>query len=295
MRCLILGHLTRDIIIKSNMTREEIGGGAYYSALALSKFCDVVIVTKIGKDFPKEWIEKLEDRGINVIYGFSDNTTTYELRYVDENTRSLRLLKRADELCLEGLPDDRFDIIVVNPVAGEIPTKMLQYLKKHHLAVDLQGFVRDFDGMVRLKQINGEFLRGVKILHADKDEFQCLGDSKNALDLLKNSVEIVLISNGKEEGVAIYKGSFYRFVPLDTKIREATGAGDTFLASFSYFYRKYTFEEALKMANAFTALFLSLRNYDFSIRYVMKKAKLVEVRKISEDEGINALLRWEHE
>lgn len=291
MRCLILGHLTRDIIIKDNMTQEKIGGGAYYSALALSKFCDVVIVTKIGKDFPKEWIEKLEDRGINVIYGFSNNTTTYELRYVDENTRSLRLLKRADELSFEELPSDKFDIILVNPVAGEISTKMLQSLKKHYLAVDLQGFVRDFDEEVHLKQINGEFLRGVKILHADKNEVQCLGNSKNALNLLKNSVEIALISNGKEEGVALYKGSFYRFVPLDMKIKEATGAGDTFLASFSYFYKKYAFEEALKMANAFTAIFLSLRNYDFSIREVMKKAKLVEVKKISSDEEINVLLR----
>jgi len=52
MNCLVVGHITHDIIVRGSKKIERAGGGAYYSALALSKFCNVVVLTKVGGSFP---------------------------------------------------------------------------------------------------------------------------------------------------------------------------------------------------------------------------------------------------
>ena len=52
MKFAVVGNLTIDIIKGTKRP----GGGVYYSALALSKFADVTIYTKIGPDYPKEWL-----------------------------------------------------------------------------------------------------------------------------------------------------------------------------------------------------------------------------------------------
>lgn len=113
MKFLVVGHLTKDIIIRGSKIEERIGGGAYYSALALSKFCSPVILTSIGQDFPKEWIENLESYGIEVIILPSKETTTYELRYFDSNTRKLKLISRASDI--KKLPEGKYDTFMVNP------------------------------------------------------------------------------------------------------------------------------------------------------------------------------------
>ncbi|AIF69597.1 hypothetical protein PAP_05985 [Palaeococcus pacificus DY20341] len=281
MKVLVIGHLTKDVIIKGSERFERVGGGVYYSALALVTFGEVSILTKIGEDFPKEKLYELENCGIKVIALPSKQTTTYELRYLNEGERVLKLLARGEEMKPEELPElGGFDVVLANPVAGEIPKETLEILKNGELALDLQGIVREFKDGVRIGKIDSEVLRGVKILHADINEILSLGSFEKAIQILKENVEVALISNGGERGIAIKKGQIYAYYPPRTKIKDATGAGDTFLAAFTYFYRECPFIQALKMANAFTALFLERRSYDFSMEEVSKKAMEVRVERV---------------
>ena len=90
MKCLIIGHVVRDIVKKSGKSFERLGGGAYYSGLALPRFCDVEILTSFS-ELPESWLSELESIGrLRVIH--SERTTTYELTYLDGNRRKLRLL-----------------------------------------------------------------------------------------------------------------------------------------------------------------------------------------------------------
>ncbi len=274
MKCLVVGHLTRDIIIRGSNIEERVGGGAYYSAFALSKFCSPVILTSISQDFPKEWLETLESYGVEVIVFPSRETTTYELRYSNSNKRKLRLLLRAGDI--KKLPTENYDIVLLNPVAGEIPKSVVESAKKRFPSVsaDVQGFIREpITGEVRFKEINASFLEGLKVLHSDKDEFSYLNTLNPA------NVEVLLISNGSNPGIAHHLGISYSYWPVKLDVPESTGAGDVFLASFTYFYKKHPFIEALRKANAFTALFLKYRHFEFSMNEVNGLATSIFVER----------------
>ncbi|NJE26989.1 carbohydrate kinase [Thermococcus sp. MV5] len=278
MRCLVIGHITHDIILKGSERIERVGGGAYYSSLALSKFCEVVVLTKLGENFPISWLNELEEHGISVIIIPSKNSTTYELKYINENRRTLRLLSKAEPFSLEEIPEGKFDMILLNPVANEIPPEIVHKFKEKWLAVDIQGFIREVKNeSIILKDIDGSFLSKVKILHADVNEFKHL----NNIDPKK--VDVLLISNGPESGTAYHEGQRYLYKPIKKDVKESTGAGDVFLAAFSYFYKTLPFIPALKSANAFTAMFLEKRNFDFSLNEVSEKAKFVEVEKVDSE------------
>ncbi|MDN5320805.1 MAG: hypothetical protein PWP49_1225 [Thermococcaceae archaeon] len=283
MRCLVVGHLTHDTIVKDGRKTERIGGGAYYSSLALSKFCEVVVLTKIGKDFPIGWLEELESYGISTIIIPSEKSTAYELLYLDGENRHLKLLSKADPFTLDEIPREKFDIILLNPVANEIPPEALSLVKAKNVATDAQGFIRDFEnGRVVLNEINGEFLKNAHVIHADVNEFQ------HVKNLNPNDLEVLLVSNGSESGVAYHKGEKYIYYPLKIDAKEPTGAGDVFLASFAYFYMDCPFIQALKRANAFTATFLERRTIDFPIAEAMEKTKFVKVEKLNTDEETSA-------
>lgn len=205
----------------------------------------------------------------------SETTTTYELTYLDGNRRRLKLLERASPI--EELPDGEYDVLLMNPVAREVPPALVtSALKKFpFVAVDIQGFIRSSSpGEIQYQPIDGSFLKGVKILHADLGEYQYLqGFSPEFVDVL-------LLSNGPEPGKAFLHGREYTFEPVHVGVDESTGAGDVFLGAFTGFYSQCPFVQALKRAAAFTALFLKNRSVDFSMDDVNELAMKVEVKRV---------------
>ncbi|GAB6134628.1 carbohydrate kinase [Thermococcus prieurii] len=274
MKCLVVGHVVRDVIRRGSKIEERLGGGAYYSALALSRFCDVEILTSFSQ-LPEEWIDELRSLGkLNVLP--SDETTSYELTYLDSNRRELRLISRASPIT--ELPARRYDAIILNPVANEIPEGIVrEALNRAGLvSADLQGFIRSPEkGPVRLIERDGSFLKGVDILHADVAEFP-------HVNLDPGSVGVLLLSDGPNPGKAYLHGRPYRFVPLKVDVDESTGAGDVFLGAFTDFYLECPFLQSLKRAVAFTALFLQYRSVDFSLDEVSELARGVTVEALSD-------------
>ncbi len=274
MKCLVVGHITRDVILHGGARTERIGGGAYYSAIAATRFCDVEILTSIGRDIPRGWLESLSERGIKLHISPSPTSTVYELRYFDDGRRNLRLLSRATSI--DTVPEGRYDVVIINPVAGEITPKLLEELKEkaEFLALDVQGFIRrKKPGKVESKEIDASRLKGADVLHADVSE---LGHLKN---FDPSDVDVLLVSSGPESGKAYLHGIPYRYYPLKIDVKESTGAGDVFLAAFTGFHRSCSFIQAIKRANAFTALFLKYRNLGFCMTDVSELAAKVRVEK----------------
>ena len=273
MKCLVVGHVTRDVIKRGSHVEERLGGGAYYSALALSRFCDVEILTSFS-NLPEEWIEELHSIGKLTLFP-SEKTTSYELTYLDSNRRELRLISRASSIA--ELPAGRYDAIVLNPVANEIPENVVrEALERAKLvSADLQGFIRSLEeGPLRFVERDGSFLGGLHVLHSDVSEF-------TYVNLDPSSVEVLLLSDGPNPGNAYFHGRPYSFVPLRVDVEESTGAGDVFLGAFTGFYLKCPFVESLKRAAAFTALFLKHRSVDFELDLVGELAEGVTVEALS--------------
>jgi sugar/nucleoside kinase (ribokinase family) len=275
MKCLVVGHLVRDVIVRGSKIESRIGGGAYYSSIALSSFCDVDVLTSVGEDFPESWLEELSKKGLEIHILPSERSTSYQLKYLDSNSRELRLLSVAGEI--RELPKERYDMVILNPVAGEIPTETIEEAKKlsSFVAADVQGFIRSSEpGRLKLRGVNGSIFKDLKVLHADATEIGFVSG------LRPESVEVLLVTNGSEDGRAYLRGREYLFRPLRVPIDESTGAGDVFLAAFSYFYHDCPFIQALKRAGAFTALFLKRRDFNFSMDDVSELARHVGVAPV---------------
>ena len=274
MKCLVLGHLVKDVIIAGSNKELRMGGGAYYSALALSAFCDVEVWTSVGDDFPGEWLEELERLGIKLRIFPSRSTTLYELRYTPSG-RELVLRSVAEPL--RTLPKGNHDVVIMNPVAGEIPPWLVReaILRFPFVSLDAQGFVRRATpGKVDYSTVDASFVSGAKILHADERE------ANHLLNFSPGDVEVFLVSRGEERGRAYLKGRAYEFEPLRVDVLDTTGAGDVFLAAFSHFYRTCPFIQSLKRAVAFTALFLERRRVDVSKEELGELAASVVVKRV---------------
>ncbi|AEH23732.1 PfkB family carbohydrate kinase [Pyrococcus yayanosii] len=251
MKCIVVGHLTKDIL----NGRERIGGGAYYSSLALSELCKVTVITKVGPDFPRKWLEGLRERGVDVRTLPSSATTTYKFTYRD-GWRELTLLSKGDPFTDEELVGVKGDLIILNPVAGEIAPRQVAFFDNPSL--DVQGFIRGFEnGRVVLRETDGSFLSAARVVHASVEEFRVL---KNI-----SLPEVLLVTNGASEGFAVVRGRKYIIKPYRVDVRDTTGAGDVFLAFFSYLYTRLPFTEALDGALRMTAEFLKGRDDDASI------------------------------
>lgn len=274
MKCLVVGHVVRDLIRRGSKIEERLGGGAYYSVLALSRFCDVEILTSFSQ-LPEEWVEELRSLGKLTVLP-SDETTSYELTYLDSNRRELKLISHASPIT--ELPARKYDAIILNPIANEIPEDIVrEALNRAKLvSADLQGFIRSpRPGPVELIRRDCSFLKGLSVLHADIAELPYAKVSPN-------SVESLLLTDGPNPGKAYLHGRPYRFVPLKVEVGESTGAGDVFLGAFTGFYLECPFIQSLKRAAAFTALFLKHRSVEFGMDEVNELARKVTVEALSE-------------
>ncbi|QDA31919.1 carbohydrate kinase [Thermococcus indicus] len=277
MRCLIVGHLVRDIIVKGSGIEHRIGGGAYYSAMALSRFCRVEILTSVGRDFPESWLQGLEEAGIVLHTIPAESSTSYRLRYLDGNTRELSLLSVAERIT--NMPHGSYDIIILNPVAGEVTPETVALAKRrsNFVVADVQGFIRSpHPGRLKLTGVDGGIFNGLKVLHSDVSE------ARLVRNLNPEGIEVLLISRGADVGQAYLRGRKYTYTPARVAVEESTGAGDVFLASFSYFYHNCPFIQALKRASAFTALFLQRRSFDFPMDEVNELAMRVKVERLND-------------
>lgn len=274
MECLVLGHIVKDVVVRGSGRELRIGGGAYYSALALSKFCLPEIVTSVGEDFPRRWLDGLRELGIKIRIIPSERSTVYELHYTPHGRE---LFLRSVGEPIEKVPSGRYGLVVLNPVAAEIPQDVVTRILEAFpfVSVDVQGFVRRPDpGRVSCSRIDASFLRGAKVVHAD------MGEARFLSNFSPSDVEVFLVSRGGESGFAHFKGRLYEFRPLPVGTQDTTGAGDVFLAAFSGYYLKCPFIQALKRAVAFVTLFLKRRGLDFSEDEVGKLARGVEVKRV---------------
>ena len=67
MDIVVVGHLSRDLIITPKSRSEAIGGGTAYAMLApsLNAF-DAGIISKVGEDFEQEYWKTLESSGLTL-------------------------------------------------------------------------------------------------------------------------------------------------------------------------------------------------------------------------------------
>jgi len=242
----VIGLLTLDTNIVRGKSIKRVGGPPYYIS-KIFKNLDVstIIVSRVGEDFPSNYIEdicsenveciidRVKHRNIHFKNIYVDNE---RVQYVDGGGYEI------DSSFIEVLPS-KLDYMIISPVFNEINVNILPKLtEKYNVAMDPQGLVRSVskDGMIVYKRVKLDLFKGIYIMKPSIEEFKILVSSIEEFNYLRRIVkDFITITNGVEGAYLILDNYYYvpayKIYNIDT-----TGAGDMYLASLVYGILKYS-------------------------------------------------------
>lgn len=271
MDVVFIGNFVNDVIVKNagggvEKTTYATGGSVTYGTLAAAKFgLATRVLTNRGDDLPPALLDTLKANNI-AIDGSSreGKNTSYKLYYDESYNRTLSLLERGYPIELKdveakiGKPDAIFFV----PIAAEFDeTLLIETVKQlkakytddssYHpiIAMDVQGFIRTFEGKRVLTRSTEEMIAKFKrlselhtlgvctVLKAEYAEAAAmvgpLSPKDAALQLRKDfGFTIVSVTMGPYGGYLSSSITGEQYVPTfkPDVVLDETGCGDTFLA-----------------------------------------------------------------
>ncbi len=235
-------------------TKERIlSGCSTNAALALSKLGEPVrLIGAVGDDYRERFVTEMKQHRIEPQIVSSAETGGFSLIYYDDyGNRTLDLLGRAADI---GPLDDMLytdsKAVLIGPILGEVSFDDIADISSNFDGLffcDPQGLLRNADesgrifhekpdgieevlGMfdiVKPNELEGKVLTGI----------DCRQDPYEAARIIHSWGPKVVIVTLAELGSIIYDGnSFIDIPPYAVDLVDATGAGDTYMAGFTFEY-----------------------------------------------------------
>jgi len=251
----VVGSFSLDSIIVPGRVNffHNLGGATAFTSFAVKALgVPVSVVSRVGGDFPKVYLEQLRESGIDVSAVkryLSEFTTRFELCYNDDfSERTLKLVCKGCPISLDDIPKGLYaKAIHVAPIAGELSYEIMHHLKSccTFLSLDPQGFLRHFDadGVVTLCSSDKRVLDLIDVCKVSLDELFVLtgfSDLKAAIRAVHDvGVKTIIVTMGAKGSLLSVEGVCCR-VPayLSSVIVDPTGAGDVFIGAFLAEYLK---------------------------------------------------------
>ena len=243
MSLLVVGTVAFDAIeTPFGKTDKIIGGAATYISLAASYFTsDIHLVSVVGDDFPKESIEHLKSRGVNVDglqIKVGEKSFFWSGKYHnDMNTRDtlvteLNVLENFDPV----LPDacKEADFVMLGNLTPAVQMRVIEQITgtPKLIVLDTMNFWMDI-AMDDLKKV----IAKIDLLTINDEEARQLSGEyslvKAARKIMEMGPKYLVIKKG-EHGALLFHGEklFYcPALPLE-EVFDPTGAGDTFAGGF---------------------------------------------------------------
>ncbi|MGC8948450.1 MAG: PfkB family carbohydrate kinase [Thermoprotei archaeon] len=237
MKLVIAGFITIDEIILREKRFTSLGGSPSYAGFAATIFnANVKAVSRIGYDFPEEYLRMFFEKNISLGKNYRSltaRTTKFRIKIIN-NERELKLLYKCDEPDVNELLVDA-DALILNSITGELKFNSIKdFVTNFPIKyLDPQGYLRTFtsDGTVKLKRPNDiSFIKYFDVIKVDTEEAPILAETKNPIEAASKisnyGNNIVLLTMG-ENGVIIMKKNNAYFMPApNISIIENTGMGD---------------------------------------------------------------------
>lgn len=230
-----------------------LSGCSTNAALALSKMGQKThLIGAVGEDFRQQFAADLKRFDIGHTLLPSRQTGGFSLVYYDDfGNRTLDLLGRADNISTVS-PNLYHDskAVLIGPILGEISFELVAEIRRNFTGLyfcDPQGLLRGAhdDGRIfhhkpaGIEQVLGRFdivkpneLEGKVLTGID-----CRENPYEAARAIKSWGPNIVIVTLAELGSVVYDG--HRFVdipPYEVNLVDATGAGDTYMAGFTFEY-----------------------------------------------------------
>jgi sugar/nucleoside kinase (ribokinase family) len=240
MSVLVVGTVAFDSIETPFGSAERIlGGSASYFALGASLFTPVRIVGVIGQDFPREYIELFNERGIDIAGLKKERGDTFHWRgryHEDINIRdTLELHLNVLAGFVPDLPEGYRDAeyVFLGNIDPLMQLEVLNQIRRMKLVAcdTMDHWIRESQQDLR------KVLERVETLIINDSEAKLLSGYNNivraARAILKMGPKVVLVKRG-EYGVLQFSDSSIFATPAYPleEVFDPTGAGDSFAGGF---------------------------------------------------------------
>lgn len=250
---ITVGHFTIDRIFLPKIAglNPVLGGSPTYVSLAARKMgAKVGVISKVGADFPNEFVGQLlcqsvDLSGLRIVKDAF--TTRFVLMYMC-GSRKLRMEERAPKILSKDIGCVSSKVVHVAPVANEISKKAVKKLRTQTktLSLDPQGFTRLCDkrgNVLPKKWADKSILEDVNIFKASLNEVRLVSGIGNLEHAMKKicsyGVEIVIVTLGLKGAKLLFENKFYNVPACKPRVvKDLTGAGDTFIGAFLAEYVK---------------------------------------------------------
>ncbi|MFW9795122.1 MAG: PfkB family carbohydrate kinase [Candidatus Thorarchaeota archaeon] len=255
MEIIIVGHLSRDLIVTPETRREVLGGGPAYAMIApaIGAF-GAGIITKVGKDFDREYQKTLVSSGLD-LSGFAvegDCTTRFINEYDEHGTRIQRVEALAPTIHSTDFGDEHYSAKIVHfsPLTpDEIDPACYEHARVEGAltSLDVQGYLRKIsdDGVVSPRNWHtyDQILKKVDVVKFHDSELKLTDTSESELSAVSHILElgpIIVIVTKDHRGSTIYTRNSQVDIPLvlsKTQV-DSTGCGDTYSIGFLMEYMR---------------------------------------------------------
>lgn len=262
---LILGHISKDIIVTPQQKQSRPGGAVLYSAIAAKKIgANIAVLTKFNPE-DASLLDMFAKHKIPVIHKPSKQTTSFRLTYnsEDRERRTCEAISVAEPFQPEDIPKDiKAGLYYLGGlIKGDFSEELVQKLSKAgKIAIDLQGFLRvNENGKLVFRDWKKkiEILPVISFLKADAAEAEILTGNKDceqAAELLNFwGAEEVMVTHSA--GVTICaKQQTYSFPFTSGNLSGRTGRGDTCFSAYCHWRKNHNPKESCLFAAALTSI-----------------------------------------
>ncbi len=286
-----------------------LSGCSTNAALALAKMgAKVRLVGAIGDDYKEHFKTELSALGIEYRIVPSGETGGFSLIYYDDfGNRTLDLLGRAADI--EPLDPKWYrdsKAVLIGPILGEVSLESVRQIRESFDGLffcDPQGLIRgaDENGRIFHEKVDGiqEALGAFDIVKPNELEGQiltgidCRQDPYEAARIIKSWGPKIVIVTLAELGSIIYDGhEFIDIPPYGIDLIDSTGAGDTYMAGFTFEYLKTggDLRRAGCYASCTSSVMIENSGPDFSMTEGMirsRQAELLAIDGFEVNVGVN--------
>jgi sugar/nucleoside kinase (ribokinase family) len=206
---------------------------------------NVSVISKVGGDFPHEYIKWLKSNGMDLsgLKRIKDASTTKFLLKYRKEERQLQLKSLAPPISPEDVSGSlQAKAVHAAPIANELSQSVIDKLRASTdtLSLDPQGFVRRFDeqGNVKLGRWEGtRILRQIDVCKSSLSEIR-KATGLTSLQLAVQKIhsrgpKIVIVTRGTKGSTLFADGRLHEIPACKPRVvRDFTGAGDAFIGAF---------------------------------------------------------------
>ncbi len=279
---------------KIDTQNRVLSGCSTNAALALSRLGETVrLIGAIGDDYKAHFKTTLADLKIENYIIASESSGGFSLIYYDDfGNRTLDLLGRASDI---GSLDPKLysdsKAVLIAPILGEVSLEQIPDIRKNFDGLffcDPQGLLRDADDTGRIFHEKREgieqALSNFDVVKPNELEakvltgIDCRKDPYRAAEIIKSWGPKIVIVTLAELGSVIFDGTdFIDIPPYEIDLLDATGAGDTYMAGFTFEYLR---TKDLRRSGCFASCVSSIMIEQVGPNFIMTESEVRHRQKI---------------